>query len=45
MLGLPQSTEVKRQLPKALNYQGFELKVSYGDAFDADVSRMEIQLK
>lgn len=42
MLGLPQSTEVKRQLPKAQIYQKFELKASQRDAFDADVSKMEI---
>ena len=42
MLGLPQSTEVKRQLPKAQIYQKFELKASQREAFDNDVSKMEI---
>lgn len=42
MLGLPQSTEVKRQLPKTQIYQKFELKSSQRDAFDADVAKMEI---
>lgn len=42
MLGLPQSTEVKRPLPKAQLYKKFELKQAQRDAFDADVARMEI---
>lgn len=42
MLGLPQSTEVKRPLPKAQLYKKFELKQSQRDAFDADITRMEI---
>lgn len=42
MYGLPQSTEVRRPLPKAQLYKKFELKQSQCDAFDADVSKMEI---
>lgn len=42
MLGLPQSTEVNRPLPKAQLYKKFELKQSQRDAFDADIARMEI---
>ena len=42
MLGLPESTEVKRVLPKSQIYQKFELKASRREAFDADVAKMEI---
>ena len=42
MLGLPQSTEVNRPMPKAQLYQKFELKQAQRNAFDADVARMEI---
>ena len=42
MLGLPQSTEINRPLPKAQLYKKFELKQAQRDAFDADVARMEI---
>lgn len=42
MLGLPQSTEVNRPLPKAQLYKKFELKQAQRDAFDTDVARMEI---
>lgn len=42
MLGLPQSTEVNRPLPKAQLYKKFELKQAQRDAFDANVARMEI---
>lgn len=42
MLGLPQSTEVNRSMPKAQLYKKFELKQAQRDAFDADVARMEI---
>ena len=42
MLGLPQSTEVNRPLPKAQLYKKFELKQAQRDAFDADIARMEI---
>lgn len=42
MLGLPQTTEVNRPLPKAQLYKKFELKQAQRDAFDTDVARMEI---
>ena len=42
MLGLPQSTEVIRPMPKAQLYKKFELKQAQRDAFDADIARMEI---
>lgn len=42
MLGLQITTEVKRQLPKVQIYRKFELKQSQQNAFDADISRMEI---
>lgn len=42
MLGLPQSTEVYRTIPKAQLYKKFELKQAQRDAFDSDVARMEI---
>ena len=42
MLNLPQSTELRRPLPKAQIYKKFELKSSQRDAFDADVAKMEI---
>lgn len=41
MLGLPQSTEVKRSFPKAQLYKKFELKQSQRDAIDIDIVRME----
>lgn len=42
MLGLPQSTELNRPIPKAQLYKKFGLKQAQRDAFDADVARMEI---
>lgn len=41
MLGLPQSTEVKRPLPKAQLYKRFDWKPSQRDSFDGDVSRLD----
>lgn len=41
MLGLPQSTEVKRLLPKAQLYKQFDWKPSQRDSFDGDVSRLD----
>lgn len=41
MLGLPQSTEVKRPLPKAQLYKRFDWKPSQRDSFDNDVSRLD----
>lgn len=42
MLGLPQSTEVKRQMPKAQIYKKFEPKQAQHDAFDKDIARLNI---
>lgn len=42
MLGLPQSTEVNRPLPKAQLYKKFDLRSAQRDLFDADVARMDI---
>lgn len=41
MLDLPQSTEVKRPLPKAQIYKRFDWKPSQRESFDADVSRLD----
>lgn len=41
MLGLPQSTEVKRPLPKAQLYKRFDWKPSQRDSFDGKVSRLD----
>ncbi len=41
MLGLPQSTEVKRPLPKAQLFKRFDWKPSQRESFDADVSRLD----
>ena len=42
MYGLPQSTEVKKQLPKKAIYAKFALKPSQREQFDADVARLDI---
>ena len=41
MLGLPQSTEVKRPLPKAQLFRRFDWTTSQRDRFDAEVSRLD----
>lgn len=41
MLGLPQSTEVKRPLPKAQLFKRFNWITSQRDRFDAEVSRLD----
>lgn len=41
MLGLPQSTDVKRSLPKAQLYRRFDWKPSQRDSFDGDVARLD----
>ena len=41
MLGLPQSTEVKRPLPKAQLYKRFDWSPSQRERFDAEVSRLD----
>ena len=42
MYSLPQTTEVKKQIPKKALFAKFDLKASQRDAFDADVARMDI---
>ncbi len=42
MYGLPQSTEIKKQLPKKAIYAKFELKPSQRESFDADITRIDI---
>lgn len=41
MLGLPQSTEVRRSLPKAQLYKRFDWKPSQRESFDGDVARLD----
>ena len=41
MLGLPQSTEVRKSLPKAQLYKRFDWKPSQRDSFDGDVARID----
>lgn len=41
MLGLPQSTEVKRPLPKTQLYKRFDWKPSQRESFDGEVSRLD----
>ena len=42
MYSLPQTTEVKKQIPKKALFEKFDLKTSQRDAFDVDVARMDI---
>jgi hypothetical protein len=42
MLGLPETSNVRKQLPKKAIFAKFELKPSQRDSFDADVSRLDI---
>ncbi len=42
MYGLPQSTEIKKQLYKKTIYAKFDLKLSQRESFDADISRIDI---
>ena len=42
MYGLPQSTEIKKQLPKKAIFAKFDLKPSQRESFDADISRIDI---
>ena len=41
MLGLPQSTEVKRPFPKVQLYKRFDWKPSQRECFDGDVSHLD----
>ena len=42
MYGLPQTTEVRKQLPKKTIYAKFELQPSQCESFDADIARIDI---
>ena len=42
MFALPATTEIKKSLPKKAIYEKFGLKSSQRDAFDADISRIDI---
>ena len=42
MYGLPQSTEIRKQLPKKSIYAKFDLKPSQRESFDADIARIDI---
>jgi len=42
MLGLPQSTEISKQLPKKTIFDRLQLKYTVQDRFDADVSKIFI---
>ena len=42
MYGLPQSTEVKKQLPKRAVYAKFDMLASQRERLDADIARIEI---
>ncbi len=42
MYGLPQTTEVRKQLPKKAIYARFDLKPSQRESFDADIARMDV---
>lgn len=42
MYGLPQSTEVKKQLPKRAIYAKFDMLASQRERLDADIARIDI---
>ena len=42
MYGLPQTTEVRKQLPREAIYAKFELKPSQRENFDADIARIDV---
>ena len=42
MYGLPQTTEVRKQLPKKAIYAKFDLKPSQRESFDADIARIDV---
>lgn len=42
MYGLPQSTIIKKQLPKKAIFAKFDLKPSQRESFDADIARIDI---
>ena len=44
MYGLPQSTEIKKQLPKKAIYAKFKMPTSQREHFDADIARIDIEV-
>ena len=42
MYGLPQTTEIRTQLPKKAIYARFDLKPSQRESFDVDIARIDI---
>ena len=42
MYGLPQTTEIRKQLPKKAIYARFDLKPSQRESFDVDIARIDI---
>lgn len=44
MYGLPQSTEIKKQLPKKAIYAKFNMPTSQREHFDADIARIDIEI-
>ena len=44
MYGLPQTTEIKKQLPKKAIYAKFNMLASQREHFDADISRIDIEV-
>lgn len=42
MLGLPQKTELSKQLPKKAIYAKFLMNTAQKDRFDADISKITI---
>ena len=44
MYGLPQTTEIKKQLPKKAIYAKFNMPTSQREHFDADISRIDIEV-
>ena len=42
MYGLPQTTEIKKQLPKKAIFAKFDLKPSQRESFDDDIARIDI---
>lgn len=42
MLGLPQATELNKQLPKKAIYAKFQMNTAQKERFDADISRINI---
>ena len=44
MYGLPQTTEIKKQLPKTRIFAKFNMPASQREHFDADISRIDIEV-